>query len=203
MPKPTDNLMGAYLQKLLRDWLAEHPGSTEVDFAKIAGLSKATINNVKNKGAGAGSKTVQGFARVLGVPPSRLHADAEEVANPRPAGVSTMADLSDWPRLVASLKASPLGNRFSSRAWEQAAHTSSLFMPKNLDEIDILQLLHFWERVVLKRSTKEALFQPSEQTHEEPMHSALTAEGYREVGLHELTQELKAEQKPRKRERRA
>lgn len=74
VPKPPDPTVSRHLRRLLLDWLAQDASRTEVDFARAAGLSKATVNTIKNKAEGGGSRTVRGFARALGLSPLEIYA---------------------------------------------------------------------------------------------------------------------------------
>lgn len=145
MGKPTDHEMSVHLQRLLKEWLAEDPRRTEVDFAKAAGLSKATINNVKNKGGGAGHKTVAGFAKALGQTTTQLHAAAAGAS--QPLGPS-FRDLPGWQEIKDRLRATPRGRSYSEAAWRAAGSTASDAMPAELDEFTVLQLVDFWHHAL-------------------------------------------------------
>lgn len=75
--KTGDKTTGRYLQTLLRGWLAEDPARTEAEFARLSELSRGTINNLKNKGEGAGAVTVERFAKAIGKTKAQLYADAD------------------------------------------------------------------------------------------------------------------------------
>jgi hypothetical protein len=78
--KTGDAGTGRYLQKLLKDWLAEDPSRTEAEFVQLSGLSKGTVNNIKNKAEGAGPTTVEKFAKALGKTKAQLYSAADRWA---------------------------------------------------------------------------------------------------------------------------
>lgn len=144
MPKPPDTDMNRYLRKLLLEWLAADPARTEVDFAELAGLSKATINNVKNKGTGGGSRTVKGFAKALGKTPAQLHAEAEGAA---PLSAFLLRSLPGWEQMRARVRATTRGRIYSDAAWEAAGNTPAPQVLA-LDEFQVQQLVEWWHNVL-------------------------------------------------------
>jgi hypothetical protein len=72
--KTGDPVMGRYLQMLLREWVAAETGRTDADFVRLSGLSRGTVNNIKNKAEGAGRQTVEKFAAALGKTAGALYA---------------------------------------------------------------------------------------------------------------------------------
>jgi hypothetical protein len=152
MPKPADHDMGRYLQHVLRSWLAEQPDRDEASFARLAALSKATVNNLKNKGVGAGSKTVSGFARVLGRSVPQLHAEADAWAAGRPLalpGALRFCDVPGWREGEARLRQTPRGRSFSDDAWRLAATTANEKLPPVIDDFAMLRLVEFWHLALL------------------------------------------------------
>lgn len=144
MGKPSDTLTGAYLQKLLREWLAADPSRTEVDFGRLAGLSKATINNVKNTGTGAGFKAVSGFARALGKTVPQIYAEAEGASV---LSAFVLRNLPGWEQMRAKISATARGRHYSDAAWRAAGNTPS---PQaiELDEFQVQQLVEWWNDVL-------------------------------------------------------
>lgn len=60
--------MNVLLQQIVRAWFAAHPDESESEFARRSGLTKAAINNIKNKASGGGLRAVEGIAIATGVP---------------------------------------------------------------------------------------------------------------------------------------
>lgn len=153
MPKPADHDMGRYLQHVLRTWLTEKPDDRdEASFARLAGLSKATVNNLKNKGVGAGSKTVMGFARVLGRSVPQLHAEADAWSAGRPLallGAPRFCDVPGWRESEARLRQTSRGRTFSDAAWHLAATTANERLPQLVDDFAVLRLVEFWHLTLL------------------------------------------------------
>jgi hypothetical protein len=144
MPKPPDESMSAHLRRLLLAWLAEDPTRTEVDFAKASGLSKATINTIKNKGAGGGFRTVQGFAKALGKTPAQLHAEAEGAT---PLSAYLLRQIPGWEQIRKNVAMTPRGRLYSEAAWRAAGNTPA---PQVLilDEFQVQQLVDWWHHVL-------------------------------------------------------
>lgn len=67
--KTGDRRVSEALQRIFVDYLAAHPGESEASIGKRIGLTRAALNNLKNKGMGGGVKTIVGIARLLGVTP--------------------------------------------------------------------------------------------------------------------------------------
>ena len=148
MGKPSDHDVNRYLRKLLLEWLAADPRRTEVDFASLAGLSKATINNVKNKGQGGGSRTVKGFAQALGKTPAQIHAEAEGAT---PLSAFVLRNLPGWEQIRARVSATPRGKAYSAAAWEAAGNTPAPHV-LHLDEFQVQQLVEWWHGVLATAS---------------------------------------------------
>lgn len=149
--------MGGYLQKLLLEWLAHHPGSSEAEFARRSGLTRAAVNKIKNEGKGAGEQTVEGFARGLGVPKLKLRQDAEiwhaeKNGLPPPQMVIDASTSQAQPRLpqarylrgfdVAFERAKQRwGHVFSPEEFDKMASFGGLALPELLDDAVMFQLL--------------------------------------------------------------
>lgn len=144
MGKPSDHSTGAYLQRLLKDWLAADPRRTEVEFGQLAGLSKATINNIKNNGTGAGSKAVRGFAQALGKTAAQIYAEAEGASV---LSAFTLRSLPGWEQMRVKISGTSRGRHYSEAAWRAAGNTPSPQM-LNLDEFQVQQLVEWWHDVL-------------------------------------------------------
>jgi transcriptional regulator with XRE-family HTH domain len=173
MGKPLDHQMGAYLQSRIRQWLADNPDRSEADFSRESGLSRTTINNVKNKGVGVGNATLAGFAKVFGTTIAELHQDAEAWANGgqvRPALGPRIGELPAWAPLAERLRKTPRGRRFSDEAWAAAASTASHIAPRTFDEYLLVQLLDFWQQALAP--VAEDKDPPSEERPSSPLPTA-------------------------------
>lgn len=144
MGKPSDDITGAYLQRLLREWLAADPARTEVEFAHLAGLSKATVNNVKNNAAGAGPKAVRGFAQALGKSSAQIYAEAEGATA---LSAFLLRNLPGWEQMRARIGATARGRHYSEAAWRAAGNTPSP-QTLQLDEFQVQQLVEWWNGVL-------------------------------------------------------
>lgn len=136
--------MNSLLRKLLLEWLAADPSRTEVDFAKLADLSKATINNLKNKGTGGGPRTVRGFAKVLGRSPAQLYAEAEGAS---PSSACLLRHLPGWDIMKQHVSTTTRGRAYSDAAWKAAGNTPSP-QALHLDEFQVQQLVEWWHNAL-------------------------------------------------------
>lgn len=161
MPKPADHEMGAYLQHVLREWLVAEPDRDEASFARMSNLSKSTVNNIKNKAAGAGSRTVKGFARMLGREVHQLYADADAWRRGQAPGAQVspqrrFAEVPGWAESEARLRQTGRGRSYSDEAWSRAASTASERLPAKVDDFAVLQLVELWHQLLLDEAPPPA-----------------------------------------------
>ncbi len=71
-----NELISEYLAEKLTAWLDRTKGRTLDAAAKIAGVSKTQLSNLKNGTRGAGMDTIVGLARVFGLTLAEVQAEA-------------------------------------------------------------------------------------------------------------------------------
>lgn len=150
-----DPAMGRFLQHLLIEWL-KATDESEAEFSRLAGLSRAAVNKVKNSAQGGGPSTVEGFARALRKTTLQLYQERdqwrrEEQGLPAiesqapPDRPLRFGDLPEWAAHERAIRATRSGRRFGEAAWESARNTNGGKLPAHLDQLTVLRLVELWQ----------------------------------------------------------